>query len=46
MKLCNQFPDLAARAADRIRGDLSAYLSAIEAAGPKFGASSGKGYKG
>jgi CRP-like cAMP-binding protein len=46
MKLCNQFPDLAARAADRIRADLSAYLSAIETAGPKFGMSSGKGYKG
>ncbi|MEO6396337.1 MAG: cyclic nucleotide-binding domain-containing protein [Devosia sp.] len=37
MKLCNQFPDLAARAADRIRGDLSGYLSAIEGLGPKFG---------
>ncbi|MEQ1769234.1 MAG: cyclic nucleotide-binding domain-containing protein [Devosia sp.] len=46
MKLCNQFPDLAARARDRIRADLSDYLTAIETLGPKFGASSGKGYKG
>jgi CRP-like cAMP-binding protein len=37
MKLCNQFPDLAARTAERIRSDLSGYLSAIEGLAPKFG---------
>ncbi len=30
MKLANQYPDLAARAADRIRGELIGYLGAIE----------------
>ena len=30
MKLANQYPDLAGRAAERIRGELSAYLGAIE----------------
>lgn len=30
MKLANQSPDLAARAADRIRGELLGYLSAID----------------
>ena len=39
MKLCNQYPDLAARTADRIRGDLSGYLGAIETLGPKFSSS-------
>ena len=41
MKLCNQFPDLAARAADRIRKDLMGYVDAIETLAPKMG--SGKG---
>jgi CRP-like cAMP-binding protein len=41
MKLANQYPDLAARAADRIRRDLSGYLGAIETLRPKMG--SGKG---
>jgi CRP-like cAMP-binding protein len=39
MKLCNQFPDLAGRAADRVRGDLSGYLGAIESLGARFGSS-------
>ena len=30
MKLCNQYPDLAARAAQRIRRELGGYLGAIE----------------
>jgi CRP-like cAMP-binding protein len=41
MKLAQQYPDLAARAADRIRRDLSGYLGAIERLRPKIG--SGKG---
>ncbi len=42
MKLCNQAPDLAARAADRIRRELTGYLGAIEKAGPKIGSSTGR----
>jgi hypothetical protein len=30
MKLCNQYPDLAKRAALRIRRELSGYLTALE----------------
>jgi CRP-like cAMP-binding protein len=41
MKLAQQFPDLAARAADRIRRDLSGYLGAIEAVRPKMGGGKG-----
>jgi CRP-like cAMP-binding protein len=41
MKLANQFPDLAARAADRIRRDLSGYLGAIESLRPKMGGGKG-----
>jgi CRP-like cAMP-binding protein len=37
MKLCNQSPDLAARAADRIRFELSGYLSAVEQVRGKIG---------
>ena len=37
MKLANQYPDLAGRAAERIRGELSAYLGAIEGARAKMG---------
>jgi CRP-like cAMP-binding protein len=37
MKLAHQFPDLAGRAADRIRRDLSGYLGAIETLRPKIG---------
>jgi CRP-like cAMP-binding protein len=37
MKLCNQYPDLAGRAADRIRGDLSGYIREIEKMGPRIG---------
>ena len=37
MKLCNQSPDLAARAADRIRLELSGYLSAVEQVKGKIG---------
>jgi CRP-like cAMP-binding protein len=37
MKLCNQTPDLAARAAARIRRDLSGYLSAVEAVRGRIG---------
>lgn len=40
MKLVNQYPDLAARAANRIRRDLTGYLGAIEKAGPKMGSKS------
>ncbi len=40
MKLAQQFPDLAGRAAERIRRDLSGYLGAIEKVRPKIG---GKG---
>ena len=42
MKLANQAPDLAARAADRIRRELTGYLGAIEKAGPKIGSSTGR----
>ena len=38
MKLANQAPDLAARAADRIRRELTGYLGAIEQVRPKIGA--------
>jgi CRP-like cAMP-binding protein len=41
MKLCNQAPDLAARAAERIRLDLTGYLGAIETIKPKIGSSKG-----
>ncbi len=37
MKLCNQAPDLAARAAERIRRDLTGYLGAIEKVRGKIG---------
>jgi CRP-like cAMP-binding protein len=37
MKLAQQYPDLAARAAERIRRDLSGYLGAIETMRPKMG---------
>jgi CRP-like cAMP-binding protein len=37
MKLANQAPDLAARAADRIRRELVGYLSAVETVRPKIG---------
>ncbi|HEX4297191.1 MAG TPA: cyclic nucleotide-binding domain-containing protein, partial [Devosia sp.] len=37
LKLCNQAPELAARAADRIRRELSGYLTAIEKVRPKIG---------
>lgn len=37
MKLAQQYPDLAARAADRIRRDLAGYLGAIERMRPKIG---------
>jgi CRP-like cAMP-binding protein len=40
MKLAQQYPDLAARLADRIRHELSGYLGAIETMRPKIG---GKG---
>jgi CRP-like cAMP-binding protein len=36
LKLARQYPDLAARAADRIRGELTAYLGAVETMRPKF----------
>ena len=39
MKLANQAPDLARRAADRIRAELVGYLGAIEQVKPKIGAS-------
>jgi CRP-like cAMP-binding protein len=41
MKLANQAPDLAARAADRIRRDLSSYLNAVETVRAKIGSSGG-----
>ena len=41
MKLCNQAPDLAGRAAERIRRELSGYLGAIEKVRPKIGAGKG-----
>ncbi len=39
MKLCTQSPDLAARAAARIRTDLTGYLGAIEAVKGRIGSS-------
>lgn len=42
MKLCQQAPDLAARAADRIRRDLASYLGAIEKVGPRIGSGTGR----
>jgi CRP-like cAMP-binding protein len=39
MKLANQAPDMAKRAAERIRGELVGYLSAVEQVKPKFGSS-------
>jgi CRP-like cAMP-binding protein len=39
LKLANQAPDLAARAAERIRGELMGYLGAIETVRPKIGTS-------
>lgn len=39
MKLAQQAPDLAARAADRIRAELVGYLGAIETVKPKIGSS-------
>lgn len=41
LKLCNQSPDLAARAAERLRGELIAYLGSIEKVKPKIGSSKG-----
>jgi CRP-like cAMP-binding protein len=37
MKLAQQYPDLAARVADRIKRDLSGYVGAIESLRPKMG---------
>lgn len=39
LKLANQAPDLAKRAADRIRAELMGYLGAIEQVKPKIGSS-------
>ncbi|MEO6013470.1 MAG: cyclic nucleotide-binding domain-containing protein [Devosia sp.] len=39
MKLANQAPDLAARAAERIRAELLGYLGAIDQVRPKMGSS-------
>ena len=36
LKLATQYPDLAARAADRIRSELAGYLGAIEEARGRF----------
>ena len=36
MKLANQYPDLARRAAKRIKRDLSAYLTAVESVGSRI----------
>jgi CRP-like cAMP-binding protein len=41
MKLANQSPDLAARAAQRIRQELVGYLGAIETVKPRIGSSKG-----
>ena len=41
LELANQAPDLARRAADRIRGELMGYLSAVEQVKPKIGNSKG-----
>ncbi len=37
MKLANQYPELAGRAAERIRGELTSYLGAIEAVRGRMG---------
>jgi CRP-like cAMP-binding protein len=37
LKLCTQYPDLAARAAERIRGELTGYLDAIQSVRGKIG---------
>ena len=39
MKLCTQTPDLAARAADRIRRDLGQFLAAVEKVRPRMSTS-------
>ena len=41
LKLANQAPELARRAADRIRGELMGYLNAVEKVKPKIGNSKG-----
>ncbi len=41
LKLCQQSPELAARAADRIRGELMDYLGAIETMRGRIGSSKG-----
>jgi CRP-like cAMP-binding protein len=41
MKLCNQFPDLAGRAAVQIRSELTGYLGVIETMRSKIGSSKG-----
>ena len=41
MKLAQQYPDLAARAADRIRHELTGYLGAIETLRPRMGGKKG-----
>ena len=41
MKLCNQSPALAARAAERIRRELMGYVGAVEQVKTKFGGSKG-----
>lgn len=35
-KLMQQFPDLAAKAAAKVQGDLQSYLSTVQQMGPKF----------
>jgi CRP-like cAMP-binding protein len=42
MKLAHQYPDLARRAADRIRQDLTGYLGAIETLRPRIGGNKGQ----
>ncbi len=37
MKLAQQYPDMAGRAADRVRRELTGYLSSIERVRPKIG---------
>jgi len=39
MKLANQAPDLAQRAAERIRRELTSYLTAVEGVRGKIGSS-------
>ncbi len=41
MKLCNQSPALAARAADRIRRELMGYVGAVEQLKPRIGGAKG-----